>query len=247
MYEKHYRGLRYFCSLVGDYESLLILSPNAPSPFCPSMDPETIVSFIKFKRSAEGAELLDKDGNAVKDVLGNPVLCQGGWDDPRNVEQLMSAVGLLHEARGETGRGAFEDRCLACIAAESEGKRDGCRRPHTTSHLWRIGNPLRSEILKNTMKQSTKDGAACVPKGTLAFFDRVLSLTGESIKGDSSFTPANILQLRSYFLGENLLWGFMVFTMILLACKLFMRGDEVMDLMFESIDLYSQWSRPKGW
>ena len=165
-YEKHFRGLKYFCSLVGDYESLLILSDNAPSPFCPSMNPETIVSFIQFKSSKEGAELLDQDGNVVNDVFGNPILCQGGWDDPKNVEQLMSAVGLLHGTRGETGRGAFEDRCLACLAAESEGRTDGCRKPHTTSHLWRIGNPLQSETLKNAMKQSSKDGAAYIPRGT---------------------------------------------------------------------------------
>ena len=44
-YAKHFRGLRYFCSLIGDYESLLILSgPEGKTPmpsFVPSMSAKT--------------------------------------------------------------------------------------------------------------------------------------------------------------------------------------------------------------
>ena len=48
-YGNQFRGLRYFCSLIGDYESMLILEVKRPS-FCPAMSPYMISSFIKFKR-----------------------------------------------------------------------------------------------------------------------------------------------------------------------------------------------------
>jgi hypothetical protein len=36
-YEKHYRGLKYFCALTGAYDSALILQDLSPFPLCPSI------------------------------------------------------------------------------------------------------------------------------------------------------------------------------------------------------------------
>jgi len=46
-YEKQARGLRYFCAMVGDYTSLLMLEENSVFFFCPSMNPDTIVNMIE--------------------------------------------------------------------------------------------------------------------------------------------------------------------------------------------------------
>ena len=110
-YLKHIRGLRYFCSLIGilqlisdylkgleqigDYESYLLLHPNPPEPFCPSMNPKTIANFIRFKRAASGEPfiLLDSTSQCI-DVFGKPVFTMGGWKDPRNVDQCLSALGI---------------------------------------------------------------------------------------------------------------------------------------------------------
>ncbi|KAH9097852.1 hypothetical protein LEN26_016941 [Aphanomyces euteiches] len=78
-YKKHLRGLYFFCSLVGDYNSLLILLECPPEPFCPSMSPSSIVDFIRFKRQEKGAPFFRQGSNQqCMDVFGNPVVCMGG-------------------------------------------------------------------------------------------------------------------------------------------------------------------------
>lgn len=81
-YESHFRGLRYFFCLVGDYESLLMLQPKAPTPFCPSLNADGISDFIRYKRGIKGTQLLNKLSQPVLDIFGNPILCQGAWCNP---------------------------------------------------------------------------------------------------------------------------------------------------------------------
>ena len=49
-YRKHFVMLRYFCALIGDYDLMLVLLETPPAKFCPSMKPETIALFMKWKR-----------------------------------------------------------------------------------------------------------------------------------------------------------------------------------------------------
>ena len=103
MYEKHIRGLKFFFSLIGDYESLLMLLPTPPAKVCPSMNAKSIALFIKYKRQTEGKILRDMDGHAVLDVLGREIKSDGNWKAPTNVDQFLSAVGAVHSAKGNEG------------------------------------------------------------------------------------------------------------------------------------------------
>ncbi|KAJ3073776.1 Nuclear control of ATPase protein 2 [Podochytrium sp. JEL0797] len=83
-YQKHFNGLKFFCTLIGDWESMLTLLDNKVEPFCPSMSANTIALFIRFKRWEKGAPLVDFDEDDVLNTDGEPVLCQGGgWNDPK--------------------------------------------------------------------------------------------------------------------------------------------------------------------
>jgi hypothetical protein len=48
--------LRRFCTLKGDYDSILLLLTPAP-PFAPAMDVKTIDEFLRCKTSHPGTEL----------------------------------------------------------------------------------------------------------------------------------------------------------------------------------------------
>ena len=134
-YKKNIRGLQYFCSLIGDYESLLMLLDNPPEPFCPSMSPNTIADIIDFKRQPTGS-IFTRIGEDKQcyDVLGRPVVCQGGWNDPRNVDQMLSAVTVLHSARGQCG--AFSERCDTCFRKSDDKNVLGCRYHRGSPRLW---------------------------------------------------------------------------------------------------------------
>ncbi|SPQ99558.1 unnamed protein product (mitochondrion) [Plasmodiophora brassicae] len=64
-YGKHIRGLRYYCCLVGDYDSLLVLQDDAPSDHCPSMSAKTLSNFVRFKKGVKRTPLVDASGVPV--------------------------------------------------------------------------------------------------------------------------------------------------------------------------------------
>ena len=138
-YKKHYRGLRYFCAMTADWESGMMLLDSPPHPFCPSMRPRTIALFIIFKTSPKGTLLKDFDGEPVLDWKAPPLACQGGWNDPDNARQMLTAVGAIHESRGQ--RGVFSDKCLDCWQLDARGSHSGCRIHRENTKLWRTGTP----------------------------------------------------------------------------------------------------------
>ncbi|CEO95342.1 hypothetical protein PBRA_004108, partial [Plasmodiophora brassicae] len=175
-YGKHIRGLRYYCCLVGDYDSLLVLQDDAPSDHCPSMSAKTLSNFVRFKRGVQGTPLVDASGVPVLDRRGQPVVCQGGWNGPGNVEQFESAVTAVHAARDQ--RGNFEDACNACWDAFQAARQASACGLHVGQHddscdtcwatfsrsnqsfgcfhhvgqprLWRRGNPVLSQVAVDT-------------------------------------------------------------------------------------------------
>jgi hypothetical protein len=102
-YTKHIDGMKYFCFLLGDFDSMLILLKNAPPGRLVSVDLNSVKLFIKWKVYTKGTALLDDNGNAVMDLEGNPIVCAGSWNAPDNIRQFGSALTLCHSSRGNGG------------------------------------------------------------------------------------------------------------------------------------------------
>jgi hypothetical protein len=206
-YEKHYRGLRHFFCLIGDYESLLILQENAPTPFCPSMSAVNLALFIKWKRGEKGTPLLRLDASSVSDIFGMPIACEGGWNDPKNVQQFNSAVVAVHGVHEQ--RGQYQEKCTKCIELENSGDGYmGCRIHRGSPCIWRKGCPVQSGSVKNAVARSSKDGEEYTPLG------------------DSPLTPMELLQLRATLLSTNSIADYQFFVLLLLSIKLFLRSGE---------------------
>jgi hypothetical protein len=216
-YGKHFRGLRHYCSIVGDYSGLLILLDTPPEPFCPAMDPHTVANFIRYKRGIKGDPLLDEETEAqIVDVFGNPVYCQGGWKDPKNVDQLLSAVGALHSARGH--RGHFIDFCDECIALDGNKEYQGCRFHRGAPRLWRQGNPKDCDLMTNVVNRNSKDGSDYMAQG------------------DSPLTPWEVMDIRTHLMSSNDLADLQFYVMMIVSIKLFLRSEEVVDLSHVQIN-----------
>ena len=85
-----------------------MLRDNPPDPFCPAMNVQTIADYIKFKRNEAFSPFIRiGETDQAIDVFGIDLTSYGGWNDPKNVDQLLSAVGAIHSARGH--RGQYED------------------------------------------------------------------------------------------------------------------------------------------
>ncbi|TPX74577.1 hypothetical protein CcCBS67573_g04170 [Chytriomyces confervae] len=215
-YKKHINGLRYMCALLGDHDSQLMLLDNPPA--CPpSMNKDTIVKFITFKREEAGTPLVHNN-EPVLDVFGDPVYCQGGWNDPNGVAQLLTALTSVHQARGVEENEPYCDPCNTCIELDKQGDRFGCDscRGRGFPRLWRRGNPCRNIDVKNTMARSTRNAA------------------GYRALGDSPLTPQELLNIRQHLLGKGLA-GFQEWTMLLCGSFMFCREFEIAEFKTEPI------------
>jgi hypothetical protein len=147
-YLKHINGLKYFCAMIGDYESMLMLSDYAPKPMAPSIKSSTVSEFVRWKRNSMGSVLYSMRGEAMVDVCGNlllstasmigqPIVCTKTWNDPQVVRQFNSAVVCLHASRNQ--RGKYLDICKDCFDMPEEDRHKGCRFHSGSPLVWRQG------------------------------------------------------------------------------------------------------------
>ncbi|KAI9324302.1 hypothetical protein DFJ73DRAFT_966423 [Zopfochytrium polystomum] len=232
-YRKHMKGFQHFCALIGDHESLLMLLASPPTPICPSMQPETIASFITYKRSPPNTPLLDPAGTAIVDVVhGQPIMCQGGWNDPMSANSFVSVISGIHRSRNQGG--PFLEDCPRCKALETPPTQEpelpavhqhepsttaastGCHAHRFRPMLYRMGNPLHCSTVRDALHNSSDAAATYVAEG------------------DTGLTPWELLDVRRRLLSGNSLWELMIWTMVLIGAKLFLRSAELLDLQFSS-------------
>lgn len=221
-YNMHYRGLEAFCAMVGDYDSLLMLNEYAPSEYCPSMNPVTIATYLRYKTAKPEQDgtvrkLYEFGTNAlVNDVLGNAVLCDGGWKCKSSINQFLGAIGAIHEARGQ--KGPFTDHCTACIAAfQSDNSSRGCRWHIDKIRLWRTGSPRSSSIIQNAYKEAEDTCKAHV------------------IRGAYQLIPSELIKMRTALLATNKMDDLQLWCIILISICLFLRHDEYFDMELSHI------------
>ena len=140
--------LERFLTLIGDYESLSILSDRPPTG-CISMSAESVRSFLHYKYGPKDTPLIDSQNRPVKakcdpkdpqarpvndksdpkhtplvdaaerdvplvdaaerdvsekPLAEKPLMCSGAWTSPKKMNQLNSAVKLMHLAMGQRGQ-----------------------------------------------------------------------------------------------------------------------------------------------
>jgi hypothetical protein len=215
-YMKHIDGIRFFCYLIGDFDSMLILLKEAPPGRLPSVSVRTVKLFIKWKVMPQGSTLVD-DGVAILDLEGNEVSCAGSWTAPDNIRQFSSAVSLCHTSRGNGGD--YSEACKDCLSGKEQAENVqaffGCEIHHPNRKLFRHGDPMTDTKLIDYMKQIFSEKSAYVERG------------------DSPLTPNELLQVRDRLCSSNSLWDFQLYTMIILGVKLFLRSDELCSLTIE--------------
>ncbi|KAJ3289585.1 hypothetical protein HDU76_007515 [Blyttiomyces sp. JEL0837] len=207
-YTTHFKGITSFCILTGDYTSLIPLQEREVIPICPSVNAKTIALYLRWKQGKPNTPLLHPSGEPVFDTAGKPIKCIGGWNDPKIMNQFLSAMTRLHKSRKQTS--AYQDDCKLCIR---DGK--GCHEHSQKAFLFPRGNPRNSEDVQNTVHDITID------KGDY------------EENGDKPLLPPEMMAIRQKLLSSNDKKDLQMWVMILLAIKLFLRADEVLNLTFD--------------
>lgn len=76
-YLNHVKNMAFFLSMIGDYESLLLLSDLRPLNNCPSIRADSITKYVQFNSKANAGKILKFNGVAVLDQNGFEIMCRG--------------------------------------------------------------------------------------------------------------------------------------------------------------------------
>ncbi|KAJ3257538.1 hypothetical protein HK103_004447 [Boothiomyces macroporosus] len=201
-YEEFYRGLRYFLALIGDWNSFLILLDNAPKKI-PSISPENIVMFVKWKTFDLDTVFFDVNGNAVCDRYGNLVTPQKGWLNNNKVPKLLEAIEELHKTYFLTG--PYDEMCRDCFKIYQSSQNHGCDDHFKEPKPFRRGNPIESIAVSSSL-QVFREGK----KG-----------------GSDKLTPMDLLKLREKLLEAKSLLHLQAWIIVLLSVKQFLRIEEI--------------------
>lgn len=210
-YEGNLRQLEYFLALIQDWESMVILLPDSPN-FCPSIDANSLVSFIDWKVLEEGTILVNsRNGQPFPSLLGDFVKADGGWSNPDCISSFGAAVSAVHIAKGMKGV-PYSDPCENCIAVyqDEDNQSNSCSFHVQSPRLWRVGNPRSSVEFENRIKKMWK-----------------IDLTGYVPRGDTMLLPQELVNIRARLLSQNTFSSVRLWTMMLLSVKLFLRSSEV--------------------
>ena len=214
-YKKQLDQLESFLTLIGDYDSLLLLDEKAPTN-CISMNVESLALYIQFKRTPKDTPLKNLADEEVHDVSGNPIKCQGSWKNPKIVDHLTAAVKLLHQARHHES--SYQEACPDCLELPADDQHKGCSMHAGLPRLKRQGNPCNSIIYTDTVAQLRKDGKAYQPQGS------------------NFLSPKDLRHLQQYLCNSGSLRDLQSYVMLLLGVKLFLRHDEYSNIQMKHFE-----------
>ena len=88
----------------------------------PSIDAQTLALHFDYDHDELGRCILYDEGKdedkAVMDCAGDPISCEGSWNDPFKREQFLSAVSKFHGDRRQVGDHVLAgEACMNCYFA----------------------------------------------------------------------------------------------------------------------------------
>ena len=221
-YKSHYTGLKKFCEIIGDYESLLMLRPNTPIR-CPSMNIYTVELFITYKISEPKSKiianststLLDRFGKEVVDVFGDPVISVGDWNNPKNCDQYSAAITILHSTHDQNG--AYVATCDNCLNIPPEERFKDCVFHQGNPCLRRRGDPSKSPYFTNSMTRIKKDRS------------------DYKSRGSTQLLPKEVRAFRSKLVHSNLLIDLQTYVIAIISICFFLRSDEFIEMNYKHL------------
>ncbi len=204
-YDGKLKQLRSFLTNLGDYESLLILE-DKKIPYCPAINVESLVLFIRYKRNSTTEKLTNVSDHPVTDVNGTVITCKQSWNNPKIVDSLTAAVVILHKQRYNDS--PYQEPCTQCLALPIADQHKGCTFHPSSPRLRRTGNPCYAAVYQDCAKQLRFDGIAYQPEGA------------------NFLSPKDIRVAQKYLCNTGEITDLQMYVMILLGIKCFLRHKE---------------------
>ena len=217
-YEQIWRGLRDFCFLMGDYQSAMILCREQCPADPPAVALGTAVKYLRFRYLEKGETVKDPfTDEVVKDRHGNVLKSRGDWNASSSSGLLRSALSKVHSHYDST-KGEYMEECVACkkIPLEDICKGHGCAKHPGLPHHRRRGCVTKHKKFKDEVAKAME----------------YCEIHYEA-RSTYAFLPEQLRDIREYCLSQNTHFMLMMWTMVIVGVKLFLRIDEVITMKVE--------------
>lgn len=220
-YETVWKAALDFCIEISDYDSAMIFAreicPADPLP----MSPDTAILCLRFHVQEKGTMLKHHktDEPVVSSLTRQPLVCQGDWRSESSISAYSSALAKVHMHYSSTC-GEYCEDCEECgkIPIEQVQKGEGCRRHPGCPNYWRSGKPNKAPDFSNN-------------RGMM--IDYVKS--HYTARHTFAFYPGELRNIRIFLLSANDTYKLMLWTIMLVGIKGFLRIDEALNLQVEDL------------
>lgn len=217
-YEQMYRGFCDFCFLIKDYDSAMLASrehcPKDPA----SVKLDTAIMYLRFHCLESGQVLTHPFTHAtVFDIHGNQIVTRGDWKGTSVPGLFRSALAKLHK-HYDTTDGKYIELCDDCrnLGIKAVCKGQGCSKHPSKSQYWRRGNCTTTKKFKDAVSEMED-----------------YCENHYEARSTYAFLPGQLRDIREYLLATNNKHNMMIWTMICVGVKLFLRIDELILMTVE--------------
>jgi hypothetical protein len=185
---------------------------------CPPSE-STYINYAGYHVQVEG-EIL-KDYKTRRPVLfnGQPVKCLGDWRSKETVGIYRSAIAFLSREYVDCC-GAYEGVCSMCEELPPEAERGCQRRGHISPRLLPRGNVTKSQDSAENFK-SLEEYIEC----------------HYAVKCTVALLPSELRKIRDRCVSGNHLGELMIWVVLLLSTRQYLRSTEVLMLKVEDWDM----------
>ena len=220
-YETIWRAVLDFCIEISDYDSAMLfahdLCPTDPFP----MSAEMAISCLRFHVEEKGTILKHHKTNEpiISSLTDAPMICQGDWKSVHSIASYCSALTKVH-MHYETTTGEYCDLCDDCRKIPMEEVQDGkgCHCHPGQPHYWHTGKPTTAPDFQNN-------------RGIMIDYIK----THYDAHHTFVFYPGELQDLRLYLLSMNNRYKLMIWTIMLVGIKGFLRIEEALNLEVEDL------------
>jgi hypothetical protein len=221
-YTRCWGGLSNYCIDIGDYESAIILDRDECPGNPPPINKDTIISYVQLRTEREGTPLKHWKTNEPILKDGEPLLALGDWG-ASTVNVFRSAVHKLNSKYPTTKSTEYVSMCPKC-----HKKKPAVVVPGTSEHGYGCDDHPNQPQLK-TKGDVTKDA------DFKAKVNEAVKLLSEDARNSMYFLPCELREMRNWLLSQNTVEHTMLWVVMIVGIKLFLRIEEVLELKYEQI------------
>lgn len=213
-YGSLWKNLRDFSLIIGDYKTAIICdqSKDTLCSYRPeSANVDTCIHFMRFNVCDDSMLLHYQTHEIILDVKRRPIQCMNNWKVEKTLHVYKMALNKLHNHFSEEIGKHYHERCPKCCQLK-----DKCDQHLDYPRFFRRGNPTSNqrflkqyELMQEKLREEDND------------------------RKTGSFIPSELREIREYCLSHNNKYYLMLWTIMIVGVKEFLRIDEVLNLKVE--------------